>query len=166
MSVSGWLVNVGDLWHYWPPYGSHWCYIWPTYSYKMCRTTLIHTGTQTCSLTENSPDHWLSQNTGIVASHSGHFHSSSVCESAVVFRLVARHCSGQAENTLLLSYNHSVMTESNRTQFQSRQNIKIIPLLCYSHCADVSKSVTIVTLFLTQCAYITAFCFTLWKYIN
>lgn len=36
------------------------------------------------------------------------------------------------------------MRDSICTQFQSRQSIEIIPLLWYSHSADVSKSVTLI----------------------
>lgn len=67
---------------------------------------------------------------------------------------------GQAENTLLLWYNHSLWETAVVLSFGAGRTL-IIPLVCYSHCADVSKSGTIVTLFLTQCAYVIAFFYSL-----
>lgn len=76
---------------------------------------------------------------------------------------------GQAKNTLLLCYNHSAMRGSSCTHFWRRQNIKIIPLVCYRHCADVSKCRTIATLFVsknTKCLHHGLLYVTLQKYIN
>lgn len=82
--VSGWLVSVGDLFHHQPPVGVIDAAFDPLIGIK-CAGPRLYTQAHT----QNSQHHWLQWNADIVASHSGHFHSNPVCDSAVVFRLTS-----------------------------------------------------------------------------